>query len=70
MSIDDFIRSVNKNELAEKIAGYAKIRLCINVDGTYHPGDWLLSEKERITITRALRAGNRHAPAPTGDDRS
>lgn len=42
-------------DLAEKIAGYAKVKLCRSVEGFNSPDDWLLSEKERYAICKALR---------------
>lgn len=45
-------------KLADKIGGFAKVRLCVNVDGTSHPSDWLLSERDRYLIARALRHPN------------
>lgn len=46
---------MNNQDLAEKIAGYAKIRLCTDVEGLLSPGDWLLSEANRVSIVKMLR---------------
>lgn len=46
---------MTEEELAEKIAGYAKIRLSRSVEGNALPDDWLLSEKDRVTIVKMLR---------------
>lgn len=46
---------VDAPALAEKVAHYAKIRLCVNVDGTSSHEDWLLSEADRYAICQALR---------------
>lgn len=42
--------------LAERVAHYAKVRLCDRVDGSPGYNDWLLSERDRYLICRALRA--------------
>ena len=41
--------------LAEKIAGFPRVRLCQNVDGSPRFDDYLLSEPDRFLIVRALR---------------
>ena len=42
-------------ELAEHIAHYPKVRLCQRLDGNNDWNDYLLSEKDRVLIVKALR---------------
>jgi hypothetical protein len=43
-------------ELAERIAGFPRVRLCQTVDGSSHFADWLLHERDRYLIVQALRS--------------
>lgn len=47
-------------ELAEHIAGYPRVRLCQQLDGSLDNQDWLLSERDRYLIVQALRAYDEH----------
>jgi hypothetical protein len=49
--------------LAEHIAHYPRVRLCECLDGSLHHADWLLHERDRYLIVKALRA-----LAGTGDN--
>lgn len=42
-------------DLADKIAGYAKIRLCVSPNGDTSYSDWLVHERDRHLIVNALR---------------
>lgn len=53
-------------ELADKIAGYAKIRLCESPTGEPSYRDWLVHERDRHLIIKALRFYHDRA-ALTGD---
>jgi hypothetical protein len=49
-------RSNSAKALADKIAGYAKIRLCADPEGRNGLEDWLVHERDRHLICQALRA--------------
>ena len=42
--------------LADKIAGFAKVRLCVLPTGEPSIQDWLVHERDRFLIVKALRA--------------
>jgi hypothetical protein len=46
---------LSASDLAEKISGYAKIRLCVLPDGIPNHCDWILHEHDRYLIVKALR---------------
>ncbi len=46
---------MNAKELAEIIAHYARVRLCVDVDFRCRSDDYILSEQDRVLIVRALR---------------
>lgn len=54
-------RSITVEALADKIAGYAKVRLCSNPNGDPGHTDWLVHERDRYLICKALRCFGRAA---------
>jgi hypothetical protein len=48
-------RATSATALADKIAGYAKIRLCESPSAESGYKDWLVHERDRHLIAKALR---------------